>query len=115
MSTEGEAILNSLIGSYKSGANLRKLPFILEREDCIKLFKGNCVFCGCEPFNEYVKNNTKGKYIYNGIDRINSKLGYTNDNVQSCCKNCNFLKKNLSDVYFITQIKKIYENLYINQ
>lgn len=109
---EGEAVFNSLMSSYKSGAKIRNLEFKITDVDCMKLFKDKCVFCGREPFNIYRKKKIKGSYVYNGIDRINSKEGYFIDNVQSCCKDCNFLKKNKTDFEFVNQIKIIYENLF---
>lgn len=49
--------------------------------------------------------------LYNGIDRINSKKGYTLDNTVSCCSTCNTAKLNMSLEDFKTWIIKIYNNL----
>lgn len=47
------------------------------------LIRSNCHYCGTSGSN---------KYGYNGIDRIDSKGGYTEDNVVPCCKHCNMAK-----------------------
>jgi len=39
----------------------------------------------------------------NGIDRCNNNKGYTIDNCQSCCADCNFMKNNLDYDIFITR------------
>ena len=34
-----------------------------------------------------------GDYIYNGIDRVDSNIGYIFENCVPCCKLCNMAKK----------------------
>ena len=68
------------------------------------LFK-ECTYCGDKMFSSKVFN---GKIIKsNGIDRIDSKRGYTYDNCQPCCKICNSMKITLSEEVFLSQIEKI--------
>lgn len=33
--------------------------------------------------------------LYQGIDRVNSKIGYTLGNVVPCCKKCNTVKSDI--------------------
>ena len=47
----------------------------------------------------------------NGIDRINSGIGYTKENCVACCKNCNYAKNSMSEQEFIEWIKRVYKNL----
>ena len=47
-------------------------------------------------------------YLYSGIDRIDSNLGYLENNVVPCCKFCNFMKLNLTTEDFLNRIAKIY-------
>ena len=49
---------------------------------------------------------------FTGIDRYDSKLGYTIENSVPCCKNCNRAKSDLSFEDFKLHIKKIYEWLH---
>jgi hypothetical protein len=53
-------------------------------------------------------------YTYNdnikmSIDRIDSSLGYIETNIQLVCKQVNWMKLHLSEDYFLSLIKQIYE------
>ena len=50
----------------------------------------------------YCKNNSKG------IDRVDSTLGYISNNVVSCCKTCNFLKRTMNQSQFYDHLELIY-------
>lgn len=45
----------------------------------------------------------------NGIDRIDSNIGYTKENSVSCCKFCNFAKHTMSESDFYKWIRRVYE------
>lgn len=47
------------------------------------------------------------RLIYNGIDRIDNAKGYTIENSVTCCKRCNFAKRNMSYDEFISWGKKL--------
>ena len=96
--------------SYKRRAKVKEIPFELSEQEVIKLFESNCVYCGSSPSN-LRKNRQGGKYVYNGIDRLNSQEGYTKDNSVACCKKCNFAKNNMSLAEFKDHIIKIYKFL----
>jgi len=106
-----------LLNYYKKAAKKRNLTFELTDEQCFSLFKGSCYYCGIEPFNRinvYTDKNGKLRkgysilahnfnleeavYVYNGIDRTDNSLGYTNKEGQcvSCCKICNIAKRDLT-------------------
>lgn len=86
-----------------------------------KLSLSNCFYCGSVPSNKQpdvryeTRRGKKEKIIvsmfilkYNGIDRVDSKVGYSNKNIVSCCKNCNSAKMELSIGNFKKHIQKIY-------
>lgn len=50
--------------------------------------------------------------LYNGIDRVDSSLGYTVDNVVPCCKLCNQAKNNLSKQEFVDWVKRVYDHIH---
>lgn len=102
---------NSLVASYAANAKNKNLEFSLTPELMHELFKGSCFFCGCAPKHEYTRKNFRGSYTYNGIDRIDSSKGYTPDNVNSCCSDCNYLKGNRTNEEFLKHIKKIVSNV----
>lgn len=107
---EGEAALNCLIDRYKRNAKNRNIEFILSKDDFREITKQECAYCGTSPDCVVRKdyNGFNGDYIYNGIDRIDSKLGYTVENCVPCCARCNWMKNNIPKDDFIAHITKIY-------
>lgn len=75
--------------TYKRQAKIRGLDFELTLDECISLFSSDCVYCGCPPKNQY------RNFMYNGIDRVDNTKGYYIKNCVSCCKNCNYAKRDL--------------------
>jgi hypothetical protein len=90
----------SKYNEIKISAHKRNIDLLLDKKTILKLISGSCVYCGKIP----------GKFIPNGIDRINSKLPYTIDNCLSCCGDCNIIKGILSIESFIENIKLILKN-----
>lgn len=107
----GLANARKVISYYKRNAKRRKLPFLLTEEYCLYLLKQPCFYCGRQPFNKINSKNSYGEYIFNGIDRINNNEGYEVKNVVSCCKNCNNMKKDLSQEEFLNIITLIYKKI----
>lgn len=95
----GIAAFNALYLNYKKSANLRKLCFDLNKEEFKILTQQNCFYCNQTPSQIFPKqnpNNYNGRFIYNGIDRLDNSIGYTKDNIVTCCKICNLAKRDLS-------------------
>lgn len=106
----GELNFNRLFCVYKISARNRDLEFSLNRDDFRKLTKANCVYCGIAPSSvkdEKPHGQSFGPYIYNGIDRVDSSKGYTNENCVPACTKCNYMKTTMSRSDFIAQCKKI--------
>ena len=74
--------LNSKLGGYKASASKRDIKWLLDDEFAISLFKDNCHYCGIKSSKEKL----------NGIDRIDNKLYYIEDNCVSSCNMCNKMK-----------------------
>ena len=107
----GEAGLRILLARYKAGALRRKFEWKLTKEQFKEMTSRNCYYCGLEPkqiVNTYNSNHI-GKYIYNGVDRIDNKLGYTLNNSTTCCKMCNKAKMTLSSKEFLDMAFRIYK------
>jgi len=105
---EGEASFRKLITTYKRGATDRALCFELEYDQIKVLTKQNCFYCG-EPPSSIIKSRcNSGNYVYNGIDRLDNKIGYVIGNVVPCCSRCNLMKMELSVDDFKNKIIKIY-------
>lgn len=108
----GQASFNALYAKYKLGANRRDLDFLLTKKEFRKLVTGNCYYCGAEPFAVHKHPKRYGDFVYNGVDRWDSSLGYTEDNCVSCCKYCNFAKRDLPAEEFYLHIYSRYHNLF---
>ena len=72
-----------------------------------------CFYCGNDPQTIITQKSTGINYIYNGIDRKNSSIGYRTENCVTCCKTCNFFKMKLSVDNFLNHVKKIYEYSFV--
>ena len=79
--------------SVKGSAKTRQIQFSLTDQQALNILEKPCYYCG----------NTE-KY---GIDRIDSSFGYTLKNSVSCCDDCNYMKRIMSQKDFIQQCKKI--------
>ena len=89
----------------------------LSIEDFIKLTKMNCYYCGEKPSNiakvgsDYSDEFKKdGELFYSGLDRIDCSKGHILGNLISCCKYCNYAKRNMSVEEFSEWIKLIYNH-----
>lgn len=101
--------LNCVFENYQDG--------YLTIEEYYTLSQMNCFYCNIPPSNIFNKAKTdkkaslkakeNGKYIYNGLDRVNSNLPHSKDNVVPCCKYCNWSKGNLTLEDFHSWIKRI--------
>ncbi len=78
---------------YKFASKRRSYEFKLAKDAFIKLFHSNCSYCGQEDSR--------------GIDRIDNKIGYTNENSVPCCEICNKMKWKLNVEDFLSHVKKI--------
>lgn len=83
---------------YRHNAAKRRLCFDLTIDEVARLVRSPCVFCGNVPLDTQ----------RNGIDRVDSTLGYFRNNVQPCCKTCNRMKQRLEDREFLNHICRIY-------
>jgi len=104
------AVKNEIYGYYKTSASRRNHCFSLTFEETISIIESPCYYCGELGSNRMSSRKGSKDYKYNGIDRKNNELGYTINNVVSCCKNCNYAKKSLSLEEFLTLILKIYKH-----
>lgn len=90
---EAIGIWNRLITGYRSNARTKKLECDLSNDEFKSLMSGNCHYCGCSPSRLGTRRGHPDTVMYNGIDRMDSDLGYVHGNVVSCCTRCNFTKK----------------------
>lgn len=115
---KGEAGFNDLYGEYKKRSIKSNREFSLSKDEFRKLTKDLCFYCGDVPRNEHIPHHSRSiasreheKYIYNGVDRVDSSKGYNINNCVTCCKLCNIAKHNLSKMEFYSRIQRIYTYL----
>ncbi len=107
----GEAALNNLFGKYILRATQRGHSFNLSKEQFKEITSSNCHYCGVVPSQSAYSNGYKtSDYTYNGIDRKDNNVGYEINNVLTCCKTCNFAKRDMSYLDFINWIKRLKEH-----
>lgn len=108
---DGEASFNALYLHYKHSASSRGLSFELTKLQFKKLTQRNCFYCDTPPHNIFKHKKKATSFVYNGIDRVNPLKGYIIDNCMSCCKTCNYMKRDYKTSEFLDKVKLIYENL----
>ena len=108
----GHSGFNSLYHNYTNGAKRRNLEFSLNKVEFKELTKGKCTYCGIGPsassYGSRGKATEHGRYLYNGIDRVNSDIGYTISNCVPACAECNIAKGARTYDDFIGWIKRVY-------
>lgn len=119
-SPDGVVNQKCAFGRYRQGATKRGLAFELNLETFVKMAKQNCHYCNSPPSNCYNVKHSKGElkgksrggaaFIHNGIDRVNSALGYFVENCVPCCKRCNRAKSNMSTKEFYDWITAVYRH-----
>ena len=82
------------------------------------LSKSPCKYCGLEyskkiedRLNESKSKKRLSNHVLkcNGIDRVDSSKGYTEENSVACCKYCNIAKNTMRESDFFNWIKRAYE------
>ena len=107
----GQASFNRMIRTYRRHAKDRNISFDLSEDDIRNLTQQNCYYCNAEPNQTIKSKDCNGDYIYNGIDRLDSSLGYTIQNSVPCCGKCNAMKMAMSFSDFKSQILTIVKNM----
>lgn len=99
----GHSGFKRVVRQYKIGAGQRGLPFELSDDEIKALTSANCRYCGAAPSKSAYREKQRtqaaferSKYIYNGIDRVDTTRGYFTDNCVTCCLTCNKAKGQLS-------------------
>jgi hypothetical protein len=99
------------------GSEKRNHEFNLNFEEFIEIIGKDCHYCGEPPSKPTQKilidrgHINEPPFYYNGIDRIDSRIGYDKDNCVPCCSSCNYMKHVSSHNDFLNQICKIYKHL----
>lgn len=82
----------------------------------IEISKSPCYYCGLLSSNTTKDRIKSSTYVLktNGLDRVDSNLGYLCSNVVSCCRYCNFAKNTMTQDEFRDFVIRLYNN-FINK
>ena len=89
--------INIQYSEYVKNAKNRNIEFDITKEQYINIINNPCKYCN-------TIDKDKG---FNGLDRLNSNLNYTINNVVSCCIMCNYMKRIDLPEIFIKKVKNI--------
>lgn len=107
-----EAAFRVILSKYKNAAKSRGLDFSLSVLEFRTLITQNCWYCGVAP-RQVAKTKfrmgaqAKGTFTYNGIDRVDSNLGYLTGNVVPSCIECNRAKMDLPAKAFTAWARRL--------
>lgn len=102
----GEAAFNGLFLRYQIRAKKLKCAFSIEKLRFRELINKKCYYCHALPGNHVYKAHN-GDLPYNGLDRKDTALGYTAENVVTCCAECNWMKRTMSIESYFKKIKDV--------
>ena len=98
-----EYFLNHVRRTYAQNAKVRNKEFLLTNDQIKSIIFKNCTYCGIKGFPYKGSYGRKfGDYYtkINGIDRQDNSLGYEFTNCVPCCKFCNRIKREATNVDF---------------
>ena len=102
----GTSHIRYVFRAYRKNAKQRGIPFALSMAEFRSIVVLNCIYCGAAPKIGF--SLSRVPIPLNGIDRVDSQLGYSPDNCVPACTSCNKLKSNRSREDFLNHIRKIY-------
>ena len=89
---------------YTNNARSANRDFELSLQEFESLVVQDCTYCGAPP-----RPSGIFEYPMNGVDRIDSEIGYLSTNCTPCCTICNMMKRTLSMSKWFAHMKQILE------
>ena len=105
----GESLFNEIFAGYRRRARAKGIAFELTKEQFQVLTQQPCHYCGQPPSMEL--RPERGSRPYNGVDRLDSSQGYSEENVITACGVCNHMKSDSSLADFINRVRTIADRL----
>lgn len=109
-----EVALAKLLYGKMKARHVQKLEdtedTIISFEEFLEMIKLPCVYCG-ESNSSFVTDRRDGKTAlwYNGLDRLDSNIGYRKENVVPSCARCNIAKGELTPEQFRMHLQRIHD------
>lgn len=108
---KGESAFNNLYANMKLRAERDDRIWDLTKDQVRMLITLPCHYCGREPSQIWGRGkNVYSTILYNGLDRVDNRLGYDIKNVVACCGSCNYMKGELNQEEFKDLIRDIYHH-----
>jgi len=107
---KGEASFNQVLGNIKRAAKRRKYDWQLTKAQFRTLTQQSCYYCDAKPNQGNYSSTCNGRYLYNGLDRVDNEQGYVIGNVVPCCGKCNRAKDTMTTEQFRVWLCKAYEH-----
>jgi hypothetical protein len=86
----------------------RTVAWELTREQVLALVVQRCHYCNREPSQVRHSDRHHQTVLFNGLDRLDSDLGYVPGNVVPCCKYCNYAKHTQGYQQFKEWVARVY-------
>lgn len=102
-----EITWKNLYGMVKGRNASKEKGFDLLLEDFISISTKNCHYCNSEPTRTRGHREWSAEVFSNGLDRVDSSMGYLINNIVPCCKYCNFAKLDRSEMEFLEWAKRL--------
>lgn len=108
----GTPLENHVLVSYKHNAGRKGHVFELSEKTFYKLIHEPCYYCGTAASNTIKDEYSDATLSYNGIDRLDSKVGYIEDgNCVPCCTTCNRMKLELGEQDFLDWVELVFNHM----
>ena len=114
-----DSALRAWFLKYAARAASYKREFSLSEDEFNAIVSKSCHYCGERPSERMTHHHTptrssksknpSGAFV-NGVDRVDSNLGYTASNCVPCCGRCNKAKLDLTTEEFKDMIKAQYDH-----
>ena len=88
--------ITSRLAAYKNNAKRKGRTWDIPKDLFADLVTDNCFYCGATP------------ETLHGMDRVHNEGGYTENNVVTCCTNCNAAKRVFSVGEFAIWLDRLY-------
>ena len=112
-----DSALKRAFRTLRSGASIRGLNFDIDFDYFKTKVLLDCHYCGRPPFKERYSYSRRRKSsgqdfysVFHGLDRVDSKYGYSPDNLVTCCFDCNRMKSDFTLEFFIEHIERIFKH-----
>lgn len=108
------AARTKIFSRYKRDAAERGMLFTVSFETFIEIALADCFYCGKSADKLSKVNASRSQIYYTGVDRKDNSIGYVDDNLISCCTQCNMIKGSSISFEEMIQVSNLLKKLRSN-